>query len=157
MVGARVVSPSQVVVPPWWGHLSGARQPISKHQLYWELPFPAPPLSSQSFSQPYLGPQCPPQGAQASIVDLLLLRGVDVDAQNFRGHTALHFACAFSQQHLADALRAAGARTDIQNFYGASAREHTRGAPRRHRRRREICPQSQTARYKTVSTGPDFP
>eukprot|EP00291_Cryptomonas_curvata_P017187 CAMPEP_0172157706 /NCGR_PEP_ID=MMETSP1050-20130122/3948_1 /TAXON_ID=233186 /ORGANISM="Cryptomonas curvata, Strain CCAP979/52" /LENGTH=262 /DNA_ID=CAMNT_0012826981 /DNA_START=1001 /DNA_END=1786 /DNA_ORIENTATION=+ len=49
------------------------------------------------------------QGAQASIVDLLLRRGVDVDAQNFRGHTALHFACAFSHQHLADALRAAGA------------------------------------------------
>ena len=45
--------------------------------------------------------------------------GADVNAQNWRGHTALHFACAFSYQHLADALLAAGARTDIQNFHGA--------------------------------------
>jgi ankyrin repeat protein len=50
---------------------------------------------------------------------MLLQRGVDVNAQNWRGQTALHFAFAFLYLALADSLLASGARRDIQNFYGA--------------------------------------
>ncbi len=49
---------------------------------------------------------------------MLLQRGADVNAQNWRGQTALHFAFAFLYLALADRLLASGARRDIQNFYG---------------------------------------
>ncbi len=60
----------------------------------------------------------PPQGGQPAIVDFLLQHGADVNAQNWRGQTALHFAYAFLYLPLADRLVTSGARRDIQNFYG---------------------------------------
>jgi hypothetical protein len=46
------------------------------------------------------------QAGSASTLDVLLRRGADINAQNWRGQTALHFAYAFLYHELADFLLA---------------------------------------------------
>mgnify|MGYP006121178999 CR=1 FL=1 len=49
--------------------------------------------------------------------------GVDVDAVDHRGNTAMHYGCAFGHTAIVDALRERGARTDILNEDGWNAYE----------------------------------
>lgn len=67
------------------------------------------------------------QSGAAPVVAYLLDRGINVDAQNWRGQTALHFALAFEYHTLADLLLARGARRDIRNDYGLLPEEGLAG------------------------------
>eukprot|EP00282_Hemiselmis_andersenii_P038148 CAMPEP_0169442572 /NCGR_PEP_ID=MMETSP1042-20121227/8901_1 /TAXON_ID=464988 /ORGANISM="Hemiselmis andersenii, Strain CCMP1180" /LENGTH=486 /DNA_ID=CAMNT_0009553757 /DNA_START=23 /DNA_END=1479 /DNA_ORIENTATION=+ len=63
------------------------------------------------------------QAGSAPTVDYLLQRGADINAQNWRGQTALHFAYAFQYHELADFLLAHGASRELRNDYGLSPEE----------------------------------
>lgn len=49
----------------------------------------------------------------------LVVKGADVEAKNFRGHTPLHFACGFKGIEVMLRLMASGANFDVQGADGA--------------------------------------
>lgn len=65
---------------------------------------------------------------ETEIVDLLLKAGANVNADNGRGWTPLHSAALAggmkSRKNVIDKLSAAGARTDIGDKYGWTARDY---------------------------------
>eukprot|EP00281_Chroomonas_sp_CCMP1168_P005227 CAMPEP_0206257732 /NCGR_PEP_ID=MMETSP0047_2-20121206/25513_1 /ASSEMBLY_ACC=CAM_ASM_000192 /TAXON_ID=195065 /ORGANISM="Chroomonas mesostigmatica_cf, Strain CCMP1168" /LENGTH=314 /DNA_ID=CAMNT_0053684369 /DNA_START=48 /DNA_END=989 /DNA_ORIENTATION=+ len=68
------------------------------------------------------------QAGSAATVDALLQRGADINAQNWRGQTALHFCLAFSYNELGDFLLARGADREIRNDYGLKPEEGLGGS-----------------------------
>ncbi|WQF87613.1 Putative ankyrin repeat-containing domain superfamily [Colletotrichum destructivum] len=53
------------------------------------------------------------------MVKYLVRHGADVEAKNFRGYTALHFACGFGDEYSVALIRRAGAKFDVQGSDGA--------------------------------------
>ena len=66
------------------------------------------------------GPECR-EGNLAKIVSVLVERGVNLDAQDDTGNTALHYAAKNEDKSCSDALIREGADLCLKNFEGASA------------------------------------
>jgi hypothetical protein len=58
------------------------------------------------------------QNGNKRIVKICLRRCCDMDAQNLRGQTALHYCFAFNYRELGEYLISKGARDDLTNEYG---------------------------------------
>ena len=63
-------------------------------------------------------------GKQLLLVELLLDKGADVDAQNRDGETCLMYACRMAQAAMVRLLLARGAQMSTQDKYGDTAADH---------------------------------
>jgi hypothetical protein len=88
---------------------------------------PDRPIHKQTFLHEAIGVNCPEEWSRLRLVDVLIKHGIDVNAKDMSGDTALHLASKDGHKFIVYSLVEAGADVDVTNDKGETAIDYAQG------------------------------